>query len=241
MKRKSILIGFGALVIVILLARRISSNGVPNIAAIQVVKQMQPIEAHCAPLDAEWIWNGMALPKGTSAYLRAATLSIGAQGITEGQSSHEQYEPRLLAWFQALQLARHGQAADSMPYFKMAGVGQVFLAAGHKTYLTDSVCTAFNWVLAHEIGNVGPSPDPPLANVTSYVEGLIANGQAQAVIEAYTRLLTFAPNKNDWRLTLAKAYLTVKQTSMAEHVLQPLLASPEGRAAAEALLNKYPK
>ena len=230
---------FGALIVAALLGLRVSRDWSNNGTAIQVVKQMRPVEAGCMPLEAQWTWSGTDLPANISPYLRAAAVSVGASDTAETPRDPERRDPRLLAWFRALQLARQGQTEASMPYLKASGAGQVFLAAGHRTYYTAPACTVVNWVLAYEIGNVSPSPDPPRSSVIVYVEGLIANGQAQAVIDAYTRLLAFEPNKSDWRLTLAKAYLTLKQKSMAEQVLQPLLTSPEGRNAAEALLNKY--
>jgi hypothetical protein len=196
-----------------LLLIRIEAHFSQNLAAVEVIKHLRPIIARCTPLDAEWAWDGTNLPANSSAYLQAMMMSFGAPGTLEETAYPEHRDPRLGDWARALQLARRGYAEESMLYFKTAGTGYIFLAAGHKTYLTDPACTVFNWVLAHEIGNVGPYPDPPLPNIINYVESLIANGQAQAVIDAYTRLLNFEPHKTEWRLTLDKALLILKQAT----------------------------
>jgi hypothetical protein len=225
--------------IALLLGIRVGNSWSHNLAANTILKQMRPVEARCVPLDAQWTWNGGDLPANTSDYGRAVAASFGAPAITEVSADGEQHDPRLVAWLQALHLARQGHAEESVPYFKAAGAGHMFLAAGHATYHSDPVCTVFNWVLAHEIGQVGPSPDPPLTSVKDYVASLIATGQAETVIGAYSRLLTFEPGNADWRLTLAEAHLALQQLPAAEEVLQPLLSVPNVRDEAEALLRTY--
>ena len=136
------------------------------------------------------------------------------------------HDARLLAWFQALSLARRGQAAESLPYFKASGAGPMLLGAGHATYHSDPACTVFNWILAYEIGPAGLLDGSP-KSVQGYVDGLIANGQAQVVVEAYSGLLRYEPANAGWRLTLAKAYLALDQLPEAEAVC----ADPAGRIA----------
>lgn len=222
---------------VALAGARSGQDGLSNVAAVAALKELQPAAARCAPLDAEWTWSGSQIPAQTNDYVRLVLASLN--GADENPPEDvEQRDPRLVAWFQALWLARQRQAAQSLPYLRAAGVGRMLLAAGHRTYRSDPACSVFNWLLAHKVGPVGLSPDPSLEGIRGYVGGLLRE-KPEAVKEAYVRLLGFDPDDVEWRLTLAKAHLALGELSAAEEVLQPMLALPAERPAAEALLQAY--
>jgi hypothetical protein len=187
-------------------------------------------------LDPEWVWKGNAIPAQSGNYVSLVLGSFGAEHSIPGTVG--QHDTRLAAWFQALRLARQGREQQSLPYLQTARVGQMLLAAGHATYRSDPACSVFNWLLAHKVGQVGSPPDPSLESIKGYVNWLIAE-KPEAVKEAFMRLLRYDPEDMEWRLTLAKAHLALGELPAAEAVLQPVLASPAERTAAEALLQAY--
>lgn len=224
-------------VAVVLIGTRLAQHLSYNVTAVSVIQQLEPVQARCKPLDPEWVWSDNAVQMQAGNYVNVVLASLGTKdSVSETTAQHD---PRLVAWFQGLRLMRTGQEEQSLSYLRAAGAGRLLLAAGHATYLSDPACTVFDWVLAHDIGSVGPTPDPPLANLNSYVAGLIDNGQPEVVVDAYTRLLKFEPQKSDWRLTLARAHLALDQLPEAEEVLQPVLEIPSDRTKAEALLQAY--
>lgn len=197
------------------------------------------LQSSCPLTEAQLQWRGGAIV-GQTVYFRGVAASAGAPGSEFPAAEAWKRDPDLFSWFKARTLIRQRRFAESLPYLKLTKAGHSLLAAGHKTYGVDPACTLFSWALAHEIGGLGPDPDPGLQGVVNYGQVLVRNGQAEAVIAAYERLLLYKPGQLDWRLTLAQSYLAQNRLVDAETVLAPVLnSSTDQRMAAERLLDRY--
>lgn len=177
--------------------------------------------------------TGSAQPQ--TPYLTALYLAAGKSGSEFPQEAQWSRDPRLYNWFYAQTLIRQQRHAESVAYLKKAEAGQVLLASAHIVgQRGDIACAIFNRLIADEIG-VGNQPN----DVEEWAMSFVNSGRADIVIKPYALALTYRPERADWRLVLASAYLILDHVSEAESVLQPLLATGSAEVAAKKLLEDY--
>lgn len=220
----------GAAVILLLLTAPAVVRAVrTNVAAQSVAKHLSPVDA-CAPDEVRSRWAGGTVPSSLPLNLHAAVAA--ARGSAELMPAAVEWErdPRLYAWFQAQFSAKQGDYPLSYAYLNQANAGPMLEAQGHGAFYIDLKCTLIVWALAHELdGYTEPS---------WVVDHLAREGRWEVIAEAYERLLRYLPDRADWRMTLARAYVGLSRQPDAEAVLEPLLGSSSQatREAAERLL-----
>lgn len=220
----------GAAVILLLLTVPAVVRAVrTNVAAQSVARQLLPVDA-CAPDEVRSRWAGGMVPSNLPLNLHAAVAAAGGSAESMPAEAEWERDPRLYAWFQAQFSAKQGNFPLSYAYLSRANAGPMLEAQGHGAFYTDPRCTLIVWALAHEIGGY--------TEPSWVVDHLAREGSWEVIAEAYERLLRYLPDRADWRMTLARAYVGLNRRPDAEAVLEPLLGSPSQatREAAENLL-----
>ncbi len=210
-----------------------------NRSSLLALKQVTPVNAGCDPLEPSLRWSGELWNDPTS---RLGVVVAAAGGLAEKTlpGQNQAHDAQQWAWFTAKRLIAQGQYAASFPYLQQAHIAGMLTTAGHFNH-GDWGCGLFNWLMAVEMKDSEFQPSPDWASLVGYTNNFIADGRAQIVIDAYTRLLAFQPERTEWRLVLARAYLALEQLDEARRILEPLLSSSVERATAQALLDAYLK
>jgi len=98
----------------------------------------------------------------------------------------------------AKQFMAQGDFGASFPYLQQAHVGNMLINAGHFSGGDDWGCSLFNWIMAYEVEDSDFQPAkshrPEWYDCEFY-----GRWTAQFVIDAYTRLLAFQPDRAHWR------------------------------------------
>ena len=220
----------GAAVILLLLIVPAAVHAVrTNVAALAVARHLSPVDA-CAPDEVRSRWAGGVVPSSLPLNLLAAVAAATGSAESMPVAAEWERDPRLYAWFQAQFSAKQGNYPLSYTYLRQANAGSMLEAQGHGAFYTDLKCTLIVWALAHELDGY----DEP----TWVVDDLAREGSWEIIAEAYERLLRYLPERADWRLTLARAYVGLNRRQDAAAVLEPLLGSSSQamREAAESLL-----
>lgn len=185
----------------------------------------------CAVDEVRLQWNGDEPIGSYSPYLQAVMAATSGTEIGSPGFNEWNRDARLYYWFLAQTAVKNKAYDKSLLYLATARAGAMLDAAGHTTIATGHTeCTLINWTVASELGYREP-PD-------GYVQHMMNTEQEPQVVEAFSRLLQYDAQRADWRLSLAKAYLAVGETAVAEETLAPVLlnGTPEQVEAANTLL-----
>ncbi len=176
-------------------------------------------------------WDG-DLPAGSySPYLQAVMAGALGTEMMSPDFNEWKRDPRLYYWFLAQTAVKNKAYDKSLLYLTTAKAETMLEAAGHTTIETGHTeCSLINWTVASEISS-REAPD-------GYVQHMMNTEQWPQVVEAFSRLLQYDSQRVAWRLSLAKAYLAMGETAVAEETLTPVFlnGTPEQIKAAKRLL-----
>lgn len=189
----------------------------------------------CAVDEVGVRWNGDLPILSYTPYLQAVIASALGTEIVPPSFDEWERDPRFYYWFLAQTAVKNEAYRDSLLYLTTADAGAMLDAAGHSAIITGHTeCSLINWTVVSEIG-YGEPPD-------GYVQHMMNHEQWPQVAEAFSRLLRYDPRRADWRLPLAKAYMAMGETAVAEETLAPVLldGTDDQIEAANKLLQSGP-
>lgn len=186
-----------------------------NRRVVEIIAQLSPTTA-CAPDEPLLQWHGRLPTAPLSPYLQAVLAAAQDTDFALPTEDVWQRDPRLFYWFAAQHAVKRGDYASSLEMLRQAQAGSLLDAAGHMTAVAGKrECSIINWTLANELDYTQVP--------AGYVQNMVNQQQWTAVAEVYSRLLPYDPQRAEWRLLLAQAYLGLGETAVAQEILAPVL------------------